>query len=104
LTRVKTAPRLRGESGVHATRHFEEHAMSHVDFNRAAPWALALGGGASQAFAHPGHADAPAMGVLQALQHLLTQPDHLAVLALGAGVAAWALRAWRQQRARTRAR
>lgn len=49
----------------------------------AAATLAAMAGAAS---AHPGHGAASAMGLWEGLAHLLTQPDHLALLA-GAGVA-----------------
>lgn len=52
------------------------------------------------AAAHPGHDTAPAMGWLDALEHLLTQPDHLAALGLALVLAALALGAWHGERAK----
>lgn len=48
--------------------------------------AATLASMAGAASAHPGHAEASAMGLWEALVHLLTQPDHLALL-VGAAVA-----------------
>lgn len=57
-----------------------------------------LFGGA--AVAHPGHDTAPAMGLFEGLAHLLTQPDHLGLLALAVGAAVISVRALRAVRAR----
>jgi hydrogenase/urease accessory protein HupE len=61
--------------------------------------ALALPGllAAGTALAHPGHDTAPAMSVWQGLLHLLTQPDHLGMLAAAVGIGVVALRAWRRE-------
>ena len=52
------------------------------------------------ALAHPGHDTAPAMGFFEGLVHLLTQPDHAAMLGIVVVVALAARRAWRSRRAR----
>ena len=58
----------------------------------------------ASAFAHPGHDTAPAMGFFEGLAHLMTQPDHVAMLG-GALVAALvARRVWRGRRDARRAR
>ena len=67
----------------------------------AAPALAAFAGGT--AIAHPGHHAAPAMGFFEGLQHLLTQPDHVALLALAVGMAvvvARRARAARRERSR----
>jgi hydrogenase/urease accessory protein HupE len=50
------------------------------------------------ALAHPGHDSAPAMGFFEALLHLLTQPDHLGMLAVAVGIGVIAVRAARARR------
>jgi hydrogenase/urease accessory protein HupE len=67
----------------------------------AAPALLAA---VSAALAHPGHDTAPTMGFVEGLLHLLTQPDHAAmlVLAVAAGVAG--ARAWHARRVQRRGR
>ena len=62
---------------------------------------LTLLAAAPLASAHPGHDTAPALGFFEGLVHLLTQPDHVAMLMGGAVVAVLALRALRaRQRSR----
>lgn len=52
-------------------------------------------------WAHPGHDTAPALGFFEGLVHLLTQPDHAAMLVGGVVVAVLARQALRaRQRAR----
>jgi hydrogenase/urease accessory protein HupE len=67
---------------------------------RAALSATLCSGGA--AFAHPGHDTAPTMGWLEGLMHLLTQPDHLCMLAGAAVLAVVVLRSRRPSKARAR--
>ena len=50
---------------------------------------------AGTALAHPGHDTAPAMSLMQGLAHLLTQPDHLGMLAVAVGIGVLALRSLR---------
>jgi hydrogenase/urease accessory protein HupE len=57
---------------------------------------------AGGAFAHAGHDTAPTMGWLEGLMHLLTQPDHLWMLAGAAVFVVAALRARRPSKARAR--
>jgi len=60
---------------------------------RASPSALLLAAGA--ALAHPGHDTAPPMSLLDSWVHLLTQPDHLGLLAVVVVLAIAAGRSWR---------
>jgi hydrogenase/urease accessory protein HupE len=69
---------------------------------RMAPLALLLSTPLA-GWAHPGHDSAPALGFFEGLVHVLTQPDHLAMLAGGVVVAVLALRTLRA-RVRTRVR
>ncbi len=61
---------------------------------RAAP-ALPSLLAAGTALAHPGHDTAPAMSFMQGLAHLLTQPDHLGMLAAAVAIGVLALRSLR---------
>jgi urease accessory protein len=61
-----------------------------------APVALLAASGL--ALAHPGHDTAPALGFFEGLVHLLTQPDHVAMLGSAIVVALAARRAWRARR------
>ncbi len=54
------------------------------------------------AHAHPGHDTAPAFSLLEGLVHMLTQPDHLLMLAGAAGFAVAAIRGWRLHRVSAR--
>lgn len=56
----------------------------------------------ASAFAHPGHDTAPAMGFFEGLAHLMTQPDHVAMLGLAVVIGVAARRAWRGRRAASR--
>jgi hydrogenase/urease accessory protein HupE len=67
---------------------------------RMTPLAL-LAAAPLSGWAHPGHDSAPALGFVDGLVHLLTQPDHVAMLVGGAGLAVLVLRG---VRARLRAR
>jgi hydrogenase/urease accessory protein HupE len=91
------------------TARKEEHSMNTPSLNptpsrlgarMASGLAVALSAGA--ALAHPGHDSTPMLGLLEGLVHLLTEPDHLAMLAIAviAGVAG--ARAWRARRASRR--
>lgn len=53
---------------------------------------------AGSAFAHP-HANAPALGFFEGLVHMLSQPDHLAMLSVAVAVAVAGVRAQRSRRA-----
>jgi hydrogenase/urease accessory protein HupE len=64
------------------------------------PMALLLGVPLA-GWAHPGHDSAPALGFFEGLVHLVTQPDHIAMLMAGAVVGVLVLRS---VRARVRAR
>lgn len=64
--------------------------------------ALLLATGA--AAAHPGHDTAPPMSLLDTWVHLLTQPDHLGLLAVVALLTIAAGRSWRSGRASRRRR
>jgi hydrogenase/urease accessory protein HupE len=60
-------------------------------------------GAAGTALAHPGHVETPVGGGwLEQIVHLLTEPDHLALLALAVGVALVARRLARRHGARAR--
>jgi hydrogenase/urease accessory protein HupE len=48
--------------------------------------------------AHPGHDATPTLGFFEGLVHLLTQPDHLAMLAIAVVLGRAATRAWRARR------
>ena len=62
---------------------------------------LTLLAAAPLAGAHPGHDTAPALGFFEGLVHLLTQPDHAAMLVGGVVVAILAVQALRaRQRSR----
>ena len=50
------------------------------------------------AVAHPGHAATPAFGFVEGLVHLLTEPDHLALLMLAVVIGVAAARACRARR------
>jgi hydrogenase/urease accessory protein HupE len=50
--------------------------------------------------AHPGHAEEPVAGLMANLAHLLTEPDHLALLALAVAVGVVARRLQRARQAR----
>jgi hydrogenase/urease accessory protein HupE len=52
------------------------------------------------ALAHPGHDTAPSLGFLQGLMHLLTQPDHLGMLAAAVVIGVAALRSVRRRATR----
>jgi hydrogenase/urease accessory protein HupE len=57
---------------------------------------------ADAALAHPGHGTHTTDGLLASLAHLITQPDHLALLAI-AVAAGWAgARAWQRATAASR--
>jgi hydrogenase/urease accessory protein HupE len=58
---------------------------------RMTPMALLLSAPLA-GWAHPGHDSAPALGFFEGLAHLLTQPDHIAMLMAGAVVGVLALR------------
>jgi hydrogenase/urease accessory protein HupE len=56
---------------------------------------------AGPALAHPGHgSSAPAMGWSEGLRHVLSQPDHIAMLIGAVAAAVVVVRAWRAARAR----
>ena len=57
---------------------------------------------AGSAAAHPGHGAEPSFGFFEGLVHLLTEPDHLALLALAVGTAVLVVRHVRAQRRRDR--
>jgi hydrogenase/urease accessory protein HupE len=83
--------------------------MTVATFIRAAvpaALALALTLGAGLAQAHPGHADPSAhqMAFVQAVVHLLTEPDHLALLAAAVVGGAWVVRRVVQNKRAGRAR
>lgn len=70
--------------------------LDHRQARRAALWATGLAAtGAAQA--HPGHDSAPSMGFIDGLMHLLTQPDHLWILAGAVALGVMAARGWRQR-------
>jgi urease accessory protein len=73
-------------------------SVSRSFLRRAAvPAALLLAAGVASA--HPGHGAPSFDGLLATLRHLLTEPDHVALLAVVVA-AAWAgTRAWRSRRA-----
>ncbi len=73
-----------------------------MNLRSLAPCALLAASGL--ALAHPGHDTAPAMGFFEGLVHLLTQPDHVAMLGTAVVVALAARRAWRSRRAARRER
>jgi hypothetical protein len=56
----------------------------------------------SVALAHPGHDTAPAMGALDFVLHLLSQPDHLGALAAALVIGVVAASAWRASRSSRR--
>ena len=62
------------------------------------PVSAVLVAAAAPAHAHPGHDTAPAMGFLEGLVHLATQPDHVAMLGLAVVVTLAARRAWHGRR------
>jgi hydrogenase/urease accessory protein HupE len=53
---------------------------------------------ATAAMAHPGHDATPAYGFFEGLVHLLTEPDHLAMLAVAVVLGLAGARAWRARR------
>lgn len=61
---------------------------------RAAAPLLATG----SALAHPGDSSAHAMAFLEGLVHLLTEPDHLAMLGVAVATAVFVVRRVRAQR------
>jgi len=65
----------------------EQHAMKRIFFS-----VLVLGVSGGAAFAHPGDHLFTAMG---SLAHLLTEPDHLAMMA---GAALLAIVVWRMRK------
>lgn len=50
------------------------------------------------ASAHPGHLDQPVHGVAQAIAHLLSEPDHLAMIAAAVAIGLLARRITRRGR------
>ena len=80
---------------------FEEMTMIVVSALQRAAAVVAIGiSAAGASLAHPGHDTAPPMGWGEGLAHLLSQPDHIAMLvgAVAAGVVA--ARVWRAARVR----
>jgi hydrogenase/urease accessory protein HupE len=68
-----------------------------MNFTRLFRTALpALAGGS--AFAHPGHHASTTLGFIEGLVHLLTEPDHLGMLAVGVATAVVVLRRLRAPR------
>lgn len=61
----------------------------------AIPLAVALSPIAASA--HPGHLDQPVHGFAQAIAHLLTEPDHLALIAAAVAIAVLASRRMRRR-------
>jgi hydrogenase/urease accessory protein HupE len=53
---------------------------------------------AMAAMAHPGHDATPTYGFFEGLVHLLTEPDHLAMLAIAVVLGMAGARAWRARR------
>lgn len=72
--------------------------MSMITLARRAAMSVLLFQTAGAAFAHPGHDTAPAMGFFEGLEHLLTSPYHLGVLAVALTVGVVGARAWRARR------
>ncbi|MFO1220663.1 MAG: HupE/UreJ family protein [Burkholderiaceae bacterium] len=89
------------------TARDEEHFMTNFipSLRRMAALGAGLAGAlmAGAASAHPGHGAGTTLGFVDGLVHLLTEPDHVAmlVLAVVAGVAG--AKAWRARRAARRA-
>lgn len=78
-----------------------------IDFTRRTGARLAAAIGAAlpaiAAIAHPGHDATPAFGFFEGLVHMLTEPDHLAMLAIAVVLGVAGGRAWRARRAARRA-
>jgi len=66
--------------------------------------ALVLSMSAGAALAHPGHDASPQFGLLDGLLHMLTQPDHLSMLAGAALIGVAAVVAYRTSRSARRRR
>ena len=64
--------------------------------------ALVSGLAAGTAAAHPGHTATPTLGFMDSVVHLLTQPDHVAMLVLAVVVGVAGAKAWRARRAARR--
>jgi hypothetical protein len=65
--------------------------ITHARIAMVVPALLAAGA----AVAHPGHDTAPAMGLFESLEHMLTSPYHLGVLLGAVVVGLVGARVWR---------
>jgi hypothetical protein len=93
------------QSAACQARHFpKECPMKYTPLMRLATAALPLSASAGAALAHPGHDTSPQFGLIDGLLHMLTQPDHLLMLAGAIAVALAGVRVLRTRRASHRRR